>query len=166
MSASRSLPVWVWPVALGLFLVGAVVFGRAFKEERSRILRVERKLGTLQELQGLAETRLPITGAESRLAEVAGETLVDPLGWFAKENVKVEMEVLPAAMLAGGANTAIAVDGSAAALELAEVRKRNLDLMEQLNPGRVFRVAMPPNITTRSLCSATTDQRVDCGTWR
>ena len=102
MSASRSLPVWVWPVALGLFLVGAVVFGRAFKEERSRILRVERKLGTLQELQGLAETRLPITGAESRLAEVAGETLVDPLGWFAKENVKVEVEVLPAATLAGG----------------------------------------------------------------
>ena len=40
MSVSRPFPAWVWPAALGLFLVGAVVFGRTFKAERQRVARV------------------------------------------------------------------------------------------------------------------------------
>lgn len=101
MSAPRALPVWVWPLALGLFLVGAVIFGRSFKDERQRLGRVERKLGTLQELHGIAESRQPISGAEARLAEVAVEQVTDPGIWFTKENVSAKIEVLPGAALAG-----------------------------------------------------------------
>jgi len=92
----------VWPAALGLFLVGAVVFGRTFKAERQRVARVERKLGTLQELRGLAESRQPIMGAEARLVEVAGASPRDPASWFIKENVKATFEVLPAVALPDG----------------------------------------------------------------